>query len=91
MIEWHSCGSFRVIDEPKTLALFAQQQKHHPHHIITISSFTVHDYVVHASFIRGTLHCQAFLQLFRSSSKSVSSNKKRKYLPVFLNDIVQRK
>ncbi|KRZ61781.1 hypothetical protein T02_7600 [Trichinella nativa] len=53
MIEWHSCGSFRVIDEPKTLALFAQQQKHHPHHIITISSFTVHDYVVHASFIRG--------------------------------------
>ncbi|KRX77171.1 hypothetical protein T06_4734 [Trichinella sp. T6] len=76
MIEWHSCGSFRVIDEPKTLALFAQQQKHHPHHIITISSFTVHDYVVHASFIRGTLHCQAFLQLFRSSSKSVSSNKK---------------
>ncbi|KRY21472.1 hypothetical protein T12_5900 [Trichinella patagoniensis] len=54
MIEWHSCGSFRVIDEPKTLALFAQQQKHHPHHIITISSFTVHDYVVHASFIRGS-------------------------------------
>ncbi|KRX15239.1 hypothetical protein T07_2377 [Trichinella nelsoni] len=75
MIEWHSCGSFRVIDEPKTLALFAQQQKHHSHHIITISSFAVHDYVVHASFIRGTLHCQAFLQLFRSS-KSISSNKK---------------